>query len=125
MMIVGPYVLDKRRAQELQRQCQDKEKIIQCAEKNHAEATKSMGVLHYYIAHHTMNAAVQKSQKIHASEAPGIFEEDRMKITRELQEYEDTDKINWSKYNEAMDECLSLYPCHWGQVNYLFGDENK
>jgi hypothetical protein len=64
------------------------------AESIHAEVTGSMGVLHYYMTHHTMNAAVRKSKMIHASEAP-----DRSKIIREIQEYEDIDKISWSKYN--------------------------
>ncbi len=107
MMIVGPYVLDKR-AQELQRQS------------IHAEVNGSMGVLHYYMAHHTMNAAVWKSKMIHANEAP-----DRSKITRKIQEYEDINKISWLKYNKAMDEWLSLYPCHWCQANYLFGNKKK
>jgi hypothetical protein len=36
-----------------------KEKILECAENIHAEVTGSMGVLHYYMAHHAMNAVVQ------------------------------------------------------------------
>jgi hypothetical protein len=113
MKIVGPYVLDTG-AQELQRQHQDIRKrfLNVHAESIHAEVTGSIGVLHYYMAHHAMNAAVQKSKMIHASKAPAICKEDRMKITGEIQEYEDTDRFNWSTYNEAMDEWLSLYPHH-------------